>query len=260
MNEDSASCNAALTLVKIEANLRLSDGNINVSIIQNDVSRFATKLKGNALQVVLVGMTHDLISNFCGSSKSDLINIRVLSESLSSSWAITWKNVNNTFGEASFQNELADTESSKRSLLSRLQHNCVTGSKSRSEFPCHHQSREVPWDDLGTDTDGLLFCVAEVRSTNGDGLTVNLVSPASVVSKSLDNQVNVCSLREADRLAVIESLKSGELILVLLDEVSKLVHQASTFSCGDSSPRTIVESLAGSLDSLVDIFNVGLLH
>ena len=260
MNEDSASCNAALTLVKIEANLRLSDGNINVSIIQNDVSRFATKLKGNALQVVLVGMTHDLISNFCGSSKSDLINIRVLSESLSSSWAITWKNVNNTFGETSFQNELADTESSERSLLSRLQHNCVTSGKSRSEFPCHHQSREVPWDDLGTDTDGLLFCVAEVRSTNGDGLTVNLVSPASVVSKSLDNQVNVCSLREADRLAVIESLKSGELILVLLDEVSKLVHQASTFSCGDSSPRTVVKSLAGSLNSLVDILNVGLLH
>jgi len=46
---------------------------------------------------------------------------------------------------------------------------------------------------------------------------MNLVSPSSIVSVSLDAESNISGFSETEGLAVVESLKSSKLILVLLD-------------------------------------------
>jgi hypothetical protein len=56
-------------------------------------------------------------------------------------------------------------------------------------------------------------------------------------------------LGESQHPKVFESFKSLELFQVLFEEVSKLLHQAATFTRGDSYTRAVIESLAGSLDS-----------
>lgn len=204
-------------------------------------------------------VAHDLIADLSGAGEGNLVNIRVLSEVLASSWAVAWQNIDNTLRETSLHDKLANAEGSKWGLLSRLHDNCAASSKSRSKFPGHHQCGEVPWDDLGADTNRFLFSVAEERSSNWDGLSVNLVSPPSIVSESPDHQVNISCLCESKWLSIVKSFKGRELIPVLLNEISKFVHQATTLGCGHSSPWAMIKSSAGSLYSLVDIFNVGLL-
>ena len=209
---------------------------------------------------MLVRVSHDLVADFGGAGEGDLVDIGVLSESLTSGGAVPGKKVNNTFGETSFHDEFSDAEGGQRGLLSWLHDNCATGGEGRSEFPGHHEGGEVPGDDLSGNTNGLLFSIAEVRSANGDGLTLYLVCPAGIVTESLDNKVNIGGLGESEWLTVVESLKSGDFIEVLLDEISKFVHQTTALGSSHSSPWPIIKCLAGSLDSLVDIFNTSLLH
>ena len=56
-------------------------------------------------------------------------------------------------------------------------------------------------------------------------------------------------------LTVVECLESGELVLVLLHEVSELVHQAASVTAGHSAPWAIVEGFTRGLDGFVHIFD-----
>lgn len=91
--------------------------------------------------------------------------------------------------------------------------------------------------------------------THLDGLSVVLVGPASVVSDARDDTRQVHGLRVQEGLASVESLESGELVDVLLDEVGKLTEEAATLMAGNlQTPGALVRNL-GSLDGSVDILS-----
>jgi hypothetical protein len=91
---------------------------------------------------------------------------------------------------------------------------------------------------------------------------VDLVGPASVVAEAVDHewQVDVAAL--GDRLAVVEGLELGQLVLVLLDQVGEPVHQLAAIAGVHLAPGAIVvvERLARGLDRQVDVLGAGFGH
>ena len=54
--------------------------------------------------------------------------------------------------------------------------------------------------------------------TNGDGVAVNFITPAGVVSQNVDASLNITHGAHK-RLANIESLYAGNIVLVALDKI-----------------------------------------
>lgn len=74
-------------------------------------------------------------------------------------------------------------ESSQRRLLSRLQDGYAASSDRRSPLPRQHQNRVVPWNNLTDDSDRLFARERQEVSIGRDGVAVNLISVAGVVTK-----------------------------------------------------------------------------
>lgn len=72
---------------------------------------------------------------------------------------------------------MTDLESGQRSLFGGLHDDSVTSGKSRTDLPGNHEKREVPGDDLSTDTEGLVTSVSQV------GVVIDLDRLYSLIRK-----------------------------------------------------------------------------
>lgn len=84
-----------------------------------------------------------------------------------------------------------------------------------------------------------------------DGLTLDLVGPAGIVSEGANDGGDIAT-GVGDGLSVVERLNSGEDLAVLLGDIGELVQEETTLVRGSELPGG-VEGLAGSGDSKVDI-------
>lgn len=84
-----------------------------------------------------------------------------------------------------------------------------------------------------------------------DGLALDLVGPAGVVSQAADDGADV-ALGHGDGLSVVEGLDGGEEVGVLLGDVGELVQVDGTLGGGDLLPNAL-ERLARGGDGDVDI-------
>lgn len=208
VNEEAGSSAAALSSVEEEAERSLLNGFINVSIVHDDVSRLTTELESDSLQVVDVGLTHNFVSDFGRSSEGNLVDIGVLSE-LRSALTLTGEDVDNSLGESSFNGELGHAEAREGSLFGDLGDGGASSGKGGTPFPGSHEGGEVPGDDLGGNTDGLLLVVLEVRSVNWDNISEVLISPASVRSELTDDEVDIGGVGNADVLTIVEGFEGS---------------------------------------------------
>lgn len=160
-------------------------------------------------------------------------------------------NVDDTGGEASLNNELRGVQTRQRGLLSGLNDHGVTGSDSGSDLPGPHKNREVPGDDLTTDTNGLVAGIGEGLGVSVNGLASDLIGPATVVAQAAGSIGNI-DLGHGDGLAVIEGLDGSQGLHITLEEVGQLGKHTAAVRGGHLLPGTL-EGLAGGLDSDVDI-------
>lgn len=114
-------------------------------------------------------------------------------------------------------------------------------------------TREVPGNDLTNDTQWFVAGVNELAIIGFDSLALNLVCPARIVSNAVNGTLEVSVLRPIERLAVIESFDSCELVLMLLHKIRKLVHELGTLGAGTLKTPASFESVLRSGDSTVDI-------
>ena len=217
-----------------------------------------TKLQGNLLQVTLSRSLKDGTANKGGAGESDLVNVHVAGDGGTSDTTETRDDVNNTRGETSLNNQLGGVKTRQRSLLGGLQNDGVAGGNGRTDLPSPHEDREVPGNNLATDTNGLVAGVGESLGVGVNGLAVDLVGPATVVTKT-SGGVGDINLGHGDGLAVVQSLNGGQDLDITLEEVGQLGEEAATLGGGHLSPDTL-EALAGSLDGNVDILLGGLVH
>jgi len=171
--------------------------------------------------------------------------------------AETGDDVHDTRREASFLDECGSNETTKRGLFGGLQNDCVTASNSRANLPCPHEQREVPGNDLGAYTNGLLLDVVEGVGGGVNDLALDLVRPATVVPQSTDTHADV-DLGHGDGLAIVERLNRGEQVEVLLEQIGEL-HKKSAAVLRGLFPPWAFESLACGGDGDVDVLLRGFL-
>ena len=88
MHKHSTPCTTYLALIAEYSCVGVSDRHIHVSVVHDYVCRLPPKFKGDALEIVLVRVPHDLIAHLSRASECYLINIRVLGKRLASCRAI----------------------------------------------------------------------------------------------------------------------------------------------------------------------------
>src|SRR5579859_2863927 len=110
------------------------------------------------------------------------------------SFAEPGHDVNDSFRNAGFEEQLAQTERRKGSLLGGLEDDAVAGGEGGAEFPCGHEEGEIPRDNLGNNADGLTqgegmeARAGSVGYANGNGVAFDLSCPASHVLKQVGGQ------------------------------------------------------------------------
>jgi len=254
MNEETAASNAALPLIQEEGELRLLNSHIDVGIVHDDVGGFATELQRDTLQVVHVGVTHDFVADFSATSEGHLVHVSMLGNSFASDFTITRNNIKNTVGESRLMEKLTNAEAGQRCLLSWLHHDGAAGREGRCKLPSLHRCREIPRNDLPTNTDWLLTRVAEEGTVDGDRLPVDLVSPARIVAVHLQHEAKVNMLGDHERLAVVNGLESSELIKVSLNKIGSPMQDSATLGWRHAAPRPMIKCFPSGSDSQVHIF------
>lgn len=94
------------------------------------------------------------------------------SDGSTSDFTITGDDVDDT-GWEDLLEELANLQCGEGSLFSSLEDDGVTACEGRSQLPGHHESGEVPWDNLTNDTNGLVSGVCHLVIVNFDDLSVD---------------------------------------------------------------------------------------
>lgn len=104
----------------------------------------------------------------------------------------------------------------------------------------------------------LLSRIGERLWVGINGLALNLVGPAAIVSEAAHTRANV-NFGHAESLAIVQSLDGGELIQVLLEEVRQLRQTFATLLGRDEAP-CLLEGLPRGRYGDVDIFLGGLVY
>lgn len=152
LNIDAGTGAAALAVVVEDAEVDPGDGVVNVGIVEDNVGRLASKLEGDPLEVGAGGGLHDGATDNGGASEGDLVDVHVCGDGGTGDLAEAGDDVDDTRGEASLLDELGGVQGRERSLLSGLDDDDVASSNSRTNLPCPHEQREIPWDDLTANT------------------------------------------------------------------------------------------------------------
>lgn len=256
LDQQARTGTAALAVVVEDTKVGPGDGVINVGIVEDNVGGLATELEGDLLQVGLGGGLEDHTANKGRTGEGNLVNVHVGRDGSTGGATETGDDVDDTGGEAGLDDEVASIQTGERSLLGGLDDDGVTGSDSRTNLPGPHEEGEVPGDDLTADTDGLVAGVGESLGVGVDGLTGDLVGPATVVAQAAGGIGNV-ALGHGDGLAVVESLDGGEDLDITLEQIGQLGEHTATVGGGHVVPGTL-EGGASGLDGDVDILLGGL--
>jgi len=149
LDVDTSSGAAGLAVVEEDTKVDPRDGVVDVSILEDNVGRLATKLEGDLLQVGRGSGLENCAADDGGTGEGDLVDVHVRREGGTSDLTETGDDVDDTRREAGFLNECGSDETTKRSLFSGLQDDCVTAGNGRANLPCPHEQGEVPGNDLG---------------------------------------------------------------------------------------------------------------
>ena len=151
----------------------------------DDVGRFSSQLKSDSLDDSFRSVAENVFTDSSRSSEGYFVDI-FMSDKMSTDITISGEDLNCTRWESGLLGERGDVESSQGSLLGGLENGDAPSSETGSPLPGLHEKREVPWNYLSTDSYGFLSSITEVVSFDGDGFSLNFVTPSSIVSVALD--------------------------------------------------------------------------
>lgn len=161
LHVDSGSRTATLAVVEEHTEIDPGNGVFEIGIIEDDVGALATKFQRHLLQVRASGGLHDLSSDNGATGEGDLVDVHVGGHCGTGDLAEAGDDVDDAWWEAGLFDELPGHESSEWSLLGALDDDGVAAGDDGADLPCPHEEWEVPWDDLGADTD---LCRSQSRA------------------------------------------------------------------------------------------------
>jgi hypothetical protein len=152
LHVDPRTRTAALAVVEEDTEVDPRDGILDIGILKDDIRTLATQLERDLLQVRPCGGLHDLAADNGATGESNLVYVHVGGERSTGDLAETGENIDDTRWESGLLDELSGIEGTKRGLFGGLEDHGVTAGDGWTNFPCPHKEGEVPWDNLGTDT------------------------------------------------------------------------------------------------------------
>ncbi len=140
----------------------------------------------------------------------------------------------------------------QRGLLGRLEHDAVTGSQGRSQFPGGHQQREVPRDDLADNTQRLMEVIGRGVLVDLGGAAFLGADAASKVAEVVGSQRHVGVQGFTDGLAVVPGFSDSELFQVGFDAIGDLQQNQRAVLHRGLAPG--IGSSVSGVQRLLDIF------
>ena len=101
--------------------------------------------------------------------------------------------------------------------------------------------------------------VGKEIAADRDRLAFDLVGPAGVVAKAVDDALHVAA-RIADGLAAVERFEDGHVLGIFLDQVGEAEEQPAAVGGVHRGPRAFLQGLARGLDGPVNVFLAALGH
>ena len=167
----------------------------------------------------------DGASNFRGACERDLVHVRVLHQRLASR-AIAGHDVHHAWRQRNFLTNSREGQCGQRSEFRGFQDHGISCGKGRRDFPCQHQQRKVPGNDLAHDP---------ARGVAGKFLIEKLRPPRVMIEMPGDERdIEITGL--ADRLAVVEALEHGEQPGMFLHRARQGVEVARPGVAGEARP------------------------
>lgn len=149
--------------------------------------------------------------------------------------------------------QLTQHQGCERRLLGRLQNYCTTSSKSRSNFPGHHEKRIIPRNNLSNNSDWLFFCHPKEGFRHCESMPFNFISLASKVAVSLSCPWNIFVLRDFQRFAIVEGFKVSKPLGISIKQISKFIDHFGPLISTNFSPFALIEGIPCGLDSQIDV-------
>jgi hypothetical protein len=196
--------------------------------------------------------SHDFVADFGGACEGDFVDVRVMSQDCSS-LAISADDVDDSLGESSLLDELAQHQSSDRGLLGRLDNNRAPSSQSRCHLPSLHQQRIVPRNDLTHNSHGLLLGIPKERPRHLKSRPSNLITITCKRLIALSSKGQILRLGIHQGLAIVERLHQCQLLQMLFDQLPKPIHNDSSVVGRHLGPLARVEGTSGCGDGEVDV-------
>ena len=232
-------------------------------ILEDDRGRLSAQFQGHFLQVSL-RRVDDELADLGRAREGDLVHARMARERRACRFAETGDDIQHAFRHAGLHGEFAEEQRRERRLLGGLEDDGIAGGQRGSQFPRGHQQRKVPWDDLADHAQGLAHRIGEelrpgrVGDADGDGVSLDLRSPARHVVEHIRRQRNIGHPGHAHRLAVVQRFELREFVQVIEDHVADVPENPASLGGRHVTPCALVEGMSGRRHRMIDVLGFAL--
>ena len=140
--------------------------------------------------------------------------------------AVAGDDVEHTSRQSGIAGEFREAQCGEWRELGGLEHHGATSRKRGRNFPCQHQQREIPRDDLPAHPGTGVACE----------LNVEQLRPAGVVIEVSRDERNIEITRFADRLAVVQCLEHGQQARMFLHGARECIEMARATMSAERLP------------------------
>ena len=133
---DSRSSTAALAVVEEDSEVDPRDGIFDISIVEDDVRALASQLKRHLLQIRASSGLHDLATDDSATGEGDFVDVHVRGDGCTGDLAEAGDDVDDSWWEASFLDELGGVKAGKGGLFGGLEDDDVSTGDCGANLPC----------------------------------------------------------------------------------------------------------------------------
>ncbi len=180
----------------------------------------------------------------------------MLDERSAAAFSKAGDDVDHARGQAAVGEILGQFENSERSLLGRLENARAARGDGGGQFPCGHEERIVPRNDLSGDADRLFERKGHRIVGNWIHVTDNFGGEAAVIFEAGGGVVDV-ELGLDDGLAGVAAFEFGERGKIAADFFRETEQDSAAFLRGGARPRTFFKSGLGRGYGTVDVVGAG---
>ena len=193
-----------------------------MAVFKKDIRALSSQFQRCRNQFLCGGLSY-ADAYLAGAGKGQLTDIRVVQKVLAGFASRACDDIDDA-GRQKVFDEFHKDQHTQRSRGRRLKYHAVACRQGRSQFPCGHQERKVPGNDLPYDADGFPENQAhEVSVEDGSG-SLHRADRACEIAEVIRGIRNIDSSRFPYRFAVIQSFHPGQKFCVLIDPIGDL-HQ-----------------------------------